>query len=202
MPPKVRITRQEILDAAVEIVRDHGEKALNARAVAAKLGISTQPVFSNYTSVESLKEEVIAYAHQQYGDYIRREMSSGEYPPYKASGVGYIRFAMEERELFKLLFMRDRSREMIGAEREEIRPLIELIQNGIGLSEADAYRFHLEMWVYAHGIATMVATAYLPWKWEDVSQMLTDGYEGLKERYRKRRSTDGGHSDRCPDKTV
>ena len=33
------------------------------------------------------------------------------YPPYKAMGMGYIRFAAEERELFRLLFMRDRSGE-------------------------------------------------------------------------------------------
>ena len=45
--------------------------------------------------------------------------------------------------------------------------------------------FHLEMWVYVHGIATMIATGYLNWEVETVSRMLTDAYMGLKERYAK-----------------
>ena len=48
-----------------------------------------------------------------------------------------------------------------------------------------AYFFHLEMWVYVHGIAAMIATDYLDWDEELISRMLTDAYEGMKERYKK-----------------
>lgn len=34
-------------------------------------------------------------------------MESGEYPPYKASGMAYIDFARREKHLFRLLFMRN-----------------------------------------------------------------------------------------------
>ena len=110
-------------------------------------------------------------------------MEAGEYPTYKASGIAYIRFAKEEKELFKLLFMRDRSFEQISDGKSELKPLIEIIMKNTGLSEQEAYMLHLEMWVYVHGIATMIATSYLAWNWSTISQMLTDGYEGLKERY-------------------
>ena len=112
-------------------------------------------------------------------------MSSGKYPPYKASGMAYIGFAREERELFKLLFMRDRSGERIEEDRESIRLLLELLQKNLGVSEDDAYLFHLEMWVYVHGIATMIATSYLDWDDEFVSRVLTDAYVGLKYRYQE-----------------
>lgn len=110
-------------------------------------------------------------------------MTAGEYPVYKASGMAYIRFAKDERELFMLLFMRDRSSEQTGDDKNEIKPLIEIIMKSTGLSEQDAYLFHLEIWVYVHGIATMIATSYLEWNWDTISQMLTDGYAGLKQRY-------------------
>ena len=64
-------------------------------------------------------------------------MAAGKYPVYKASGMAYIRFAKEERELFKLLFMRDRTGEKI-AEDEEIRPIIQIIMENTGWSEQKA----------------------------------------------------------------
>ena len=100
--------------------------------------------------------------------------------------MAYIRFARQERELFKLLFMRDRSGEVITEDRESIAPLIALIRKNLGISEEKAYRFHLEMWVYVHGIATMIATGYLDWDEEFVSKVLSDAYWGLIAHYRKK----------------
>lgn len=113
-------------------------------------------------------------------------MAEGKYPPYKASGMAYIRFAKEEKELFKLLFMRDRSGERVGENKEEIRLLLEIIRQNLGLREEDAYFFHLEMWIYVHGIATMLAISYLELDEEFISRVITDGYEGMKARYGKR----------------
>ena len=81
--------------------------------------------------------------------------------------------------------MRDRSGERIEEDRESIRLLLELLQKNLGVSEDDAYLFHLEMWVYVHGIATMIATSYLDWDDEFVSRVLTDAYVGLKYRYQE-----------------
>ena len=122
-------------------------------------------------------------ADNLYHSYLREDMDKGKFPPYKASGMAYIRFAMEEKELFKLLFMRDRSHEKISEQNEEIKPLIELIMKNTGISEEEAYLFHLEMWIYVHGIATMMATSYLEWDINFISKVLTDGYVGLKYRY-------------------
>ena len=132
-----------------------------------------------------VQQEVLKSANELYQSYLAEDMKSGKYPPYKASGMAYIRFAKEEKELFKLLFMRDRTHENIGDDKEELEPLLKLVQQKLGLNEEAAYLFHLEMWLYVHGIATMVATSYLEWNEEFISRALTDGYEGLKDRYVK-----------------
>lgn len=183
MPPKIRLSKPAILSAAVELVRESGPDALNARALAQRLGCSTQPIFSNYASMEALRTDVIAAGMERYHRYLAEDMGSGQYPPYKASGMGYIRFALEEKELFKLLFMRDRSGENITDDVEELRPILTLIQDKTGMSFARSRQFHLEMWIYVHGIATMLATGYLPWTMEDISAMLTDAFEGLRMRF-------------------
>ena len=93
--------------------------------------------------------------------------------------------------MFKLLFMRDRSHEAAENSHEQIRPLIQLIRQNTGLSEEEAFRFHIEMWVYVHGIATMIVTSYLDWDMDFVNEVLTDGYIGLKYRYCGKGKNDG-----------
>lgn len=183
MPPRVKITKENIILASVDLVRESGADALNARALAARLGCSTQPIFSNYTTMEDLRHDVILSANQLYRSYLQRDMEKGDYPPYKASGIAYIRFAREERELFKLLFMRDRSREQTDDSPNEMQDLLSIVRANTGLNEEQAYLFHIEMWIYVHGIATMLATSYLELDWDTISGLLTDAYEGLKSRY-------------------
>lgn len=185
MPPKAKITKEDIIAASIDIVRENGADALNARSVAKKLNCSTQPIFSNYSSMDELKADVIDYANNIHNEYLERAIQDNNYAPYiyKASGIYYIEFAKEERELFKLLFMRDRSKEKIKDEKEEIEWIIKIISADTGLSLDEAYMFHLQMWIYVHGIAVMFATSYLDWDWQTIDKMLTDAYMGLKYRY-------------------
>lgn len=183
MPPKVKITREDIVNVAVEIVRSQGPQAINARTVAAALNCSTQPVFSNFATMDALRLAVVEKADLLCGEYIRQEVEKGEYPAYKASGMAYIRFAREEKELFKLLYMRDRSEERIPETSELGDRMEDMVQHNTGLDGANAKLFHLEMWAYVHGIAAMFATGFLDLPWELVSKMLTDSYQGLRKQY-------------------
>lgn len=183
MPPKFKFTKAEITSAALNVTRKNGLSGLTARTLATELGCSAKPIFGLFKNMEEVQQEVYSSANDLYHSYLQEDMAKGEYPPYKASGMAYIRFAKTEKELFKLLFMRDRSHEKIEENMEEIRPLLELIMQNLGLSEEDAYLFHLELWLYVHGIATMAATSYLDWEDEFISRVLTDAYMGLKHRF-------------------
>ncbi len=193
MPPNFKFTKEEILKSALDITREKGMSALTARSLAAKLGCSVKPIFGLFRNMAQVQQEVFLAANSMYQNYLQEDMSKGEYPPYKASGIAYIRFAKEEKELFKLLFMRDRSSEEKKQNNEEIKQIIELIEKNTGLNKEDAYLFHIEMWLYVHGIATMIATSYLDWDMEFISKALTDGYIGLKYRYCKEGKSDGSN---------
>lgn len=183
MPPKFRFTRQQILDASLEVTRQKGASGLTARAVAARLGCSVRPIFSFFQNMQELQQAVLAAANGLYQSYLQQDMAAGRYPPYKASGMAYIRFARQEPELFKLLFMRDRTGEPKDENSQELQPLLDLIRKNTGMSQEDARLFHLEMWLYVHGIATMIATSYLNWDDDLVSRALSDAYFGLCSRY-------------------
>ena len=183
MPPKIRITREDILRTAVAIVRRDGADCINARSIAKELGCSTQPVFSNFSTMEELRTAVLTAADTLYQQFIDREIAAGKYPAYKASGMAYIRFAKEEKELFRLLFMRDRSSEPAQAENEGTKKIFDLVETSTGFRGEKAEFFHLEMWAFVHGIATMTATGFLELEPELVSEMMTDAYQGMKKRY-------------------
>lgn len=183
MPPKSKFSKAEIIDAALNLVRTDGAGALTARNLGKKLGASSSPIFTFFTSMEELQLEVMKAATSIYHKYLSDNMAQNKYPPYKASGMGYISFAKEEKELFKLLFMRDRTKEDHSERKDEIKPIIEIIMKNTGLSEEKAYLFHMEMWIVVHGMATMIATNYLEWDVEFMSQVLTDTYFGLKTQF-------------------
>lgn len=56
MPAVKKVPREEIVDAAVEVLREGGAAAINARSVAKKLGCSTQPIYLSFRSMDELKD--------------------------------------------------------------------------------------------------------------------------------------------------
>ena len=182
MPPKVKITKEDIINKGIVLVREHGAESFNARRIAAALGCSTQPIFSNFESMEDLYAQLITEAYKIYLDFIQNELKDGKYPPYKAYGMAYIRFAKEEKELFKLLFMRDRTGEELSTS-PDFEQSVEMIMKANNFSREIAKLMHLEMWACVHGIATMLATSFLSLDWELVCAMLTDMYMGLKAKH-------------------
>ena len=183
MPPKVKITKEDIVKTAVELVRADGESAINARAIAAALNCSTQPIFSNFSTMDELSEAVTAFAYDIYTGFIKNEVESEKYPQYKAFGMAYIRFAKEEKELFKILFMCDRRGADLSPTSDFDRS-VQIIMETNGLTKEKAELFHLEMWACVHGIAAMLVTSFLTLEWELISEMISDVYCGLRAKYR------------------
>ena len=190
MPPKVRITKEDIVKTTVELVRECGAQSINARAIATAIGCSTQPIFSNFRSMEELEEATVFAAHKIYLGYLSKESSLNKYPKYKSFGMAYVRFAREERELFKLLFMRDRCGEGFVS-TTDFEESVSMIVSSSGVSEEVARLMHFEMWSCVHGIATMIVTSFLSLEEELVSTMLSDVYQGIRAKHLSEEGNNG-----------
>lgn len=190
MPPKVKLTKEKVLAAAIDLVRAEGTDALNARSLAAMLGCSTQPIFSNFASMVELKEAVLSASYEIYAQRVREEIDRAEVPPYKASGIAYIRYAKDEPRLFSALFMRDRrleNKNELGHDPVTESALEHLMEN-TGVSYEVARAVHLELWIFVHGAASMYATGFFTMPLEAVSDMISDVYWGIlkyRKEYRK-----------------
>ena len=65
MPPKAKFSREEIIDAAINIVREDGFDALTSRALGTKLGSSARPIFTVFQNMEEVQQVVIITAKKK-----------------------------------------------------------------------------------------------------------------------------------------
>ncbi len=65
MPPKALFSKNDILQEAVFLVKNRGIEVLNARSLAAHLGISTTPIFQAFGRMEDLKMEIYSELLQE-----------------------------------------------------------------------------------------------------------------------------------------
>ena len=120
MPAKKKITKEAIIETVVEILRTDGFERLNAR-IAQRLGCSTQPIYSEFAGMEELKAALKEEAEKCYIENVRHYTERSEYSPYMAFGLGFIRFAGEDKALFRYLYMTDSHGEKPG--RTATRPI-------------------------------------------------------------------------------
>lgn len=153
------------------------------RTLAKACNCSTQPIYLSFSGADELKYEVKKRIIESYREYRKREIALNAYSEFKAVGMSYIRFAKEESQFFKYLFMRNRTGEKYdGIMESEFQTETAVLANLYNVKGNLANQLHIHMWVWVHGIATMYATGYLNWDWDTVSDMLTDAFLGIKSR--------------------
>ncbi len=184
MPPKVRFTKDDLLDAGLAIARRGGLEAINARALARELGCSTQPIFRAFDSMERVRAGVLERARAEYARFITGSAGLAA-TPYKAAGLAYVSFAREEPELFRMLFMCDQGKQT-PAEDQSLGYVLDALVARTGFTRERAEAFHLKQWVFVHGLAAMAATRYGELPPERLDALLTEQFEAsmLYERQR------------------
>ena len=174
MAPRNKFSREEMLQAALQIVRERGYAALTAQSMAEVLGTSTRPIFTCFETMEQVKAEVYAAALKAYDDYVRAGLR--EKIPFFGVGMQYIRFAKEEPELYRLLFLTQTQDPAYSAMRsmrhlqELVRPTLMEIYR-ITVEEADIY--FRDLWFVVHSLSTLIVTGDCPYSDREIGQILT-----------------------------
>ena len=174
MAPKNKFTKEEMVEAALRVVRAKGIGGLTAKTLADELGTSTQPVFTAFKSMDGVKQEVYAAAVRVYDGYTNAGLQ--EKIPFLGVGMQYIRFAREEPELYRLLFLtkptgkEHSAMKAMGHLQELVRPTLTAIYH-ISAEEADQYFRYL--WLVVHSLSTLIVTGDCPYSDLEIGQILT-----------------------------
>ena len=179
MPPKTKVSREMIVEAALEVIRERGFEGLNARTVAQRLGCSTQPVMYHFDTVEDLKRAAFARTDQLHGAYMMDV--SPEQDPVLGIGLNYIRWAVAEPQLFRFLFQSGYAEEgslLEMIDSEELVPVLEAMREGAGLSLEQTRSLFLTVALFAHGYASILANNGLEYDEKQIAEHLERAWNG------------------------
>ena len=179
MPPKTRVTESMIIDAAIEVVRRKGFESINARSVSEQLRCSTQPVMYHFSTIDNLKRAVYRHADQLHTKYLMNTPPGQD--PILGIGLNYIRFAVEEPQLFRFLFQSgyvEESGLLEMVDAEELLPVLAAMQEGAGLSLGQTKGVFITVALFAHGYASIIANNHLEFNEKLIARHLESAWNG------------------------
>lgn len=181
MPTKIRISKDMILDAAFEIVRQYGMEKLSNRELANKLKCSIRPIYYQFENVEEMQKELYIKIEKYFYEFLLDNMIDG-IPQYKQVGINYIKFAKKENKLFQTLFMSEtglRPDAFVSKAGDDYKEIEKLVKISTHLKEDDIKDFHTKMWIFCHGIATLVANNTINLTDDQIQQLLSYEFQAL-----------------------
>ena len=161
MPPKQKFSREDVIEAAFQIVRRHGWQGLSARAIAKELDASTRPIYDYFQSMKRIEMEVVKKALAVFVEFIGRDRTGDK---WLDQALGYILFAGTEKHLFRCIndethihYQKEFARQHWLALRDQLSD-DERFQ---GLPEKAIDRIRVVRWFLVHGIAFLAANGWM-----------------------------------------
>ena len=178
---KAKITKEIILDAAFEIVQKKGIGGLSNREIAKRLNCSIRPIYYQFKNVSELNKELYTKMGKYFYKFLFDNMND-DLPKYKQIGIKYVEFAKKEQNLFKLLFMSDSNYFMtsfVDRDEEDYDKLTKFIRLSTNLSDEEIELFHVLMWIFTQGIASLVASGTVKFKDNQIKDLLSYEFQAL-----------------------
>ena len=179
MPPRTRITEDTIINATIEVIRQSGLESLNVRTVAGRLSCSTQPVMYHFSTIENLKRAAYRQVDQLHTQYLMRVPPGQD--PILGIGMNYIRYAVEEPQLFRFLFQSGYAEEgslLEMVDSEALSPVLAAMAEGAGLSPRRARDVFVTVALFAHGYASIIANNHLAFDEKLIAEHLERAWSG------------------------
>lgn len=181
LPTTTKITKEMILNTAFEIAREKGFEKISNRELAKKMNCSIRPIYYQFKNVEELNKELYKKIERYFYEFLIDNMIK-DVPLYKQIGINYIKFAIAENNLFKFLFMtetKDETSAFITTDEKGFEEVVKAIKISTKLSDKDIKSFHIKMWIFAHGIATLSATKSVKFTDEQIQDLLSQEFQAL-----------------------
>lgn len=190
MPPIKKYAKEKIIEVAYNLAKNEGLNSINARRIAKELNSSVNPIFNNFKNMEELKNEVINRIYKLYKSYMLYTDSNEK--KYKQTGLNYIKFAKDNPEFFKIMFMQESPIDVeIFVMADNVGyDVIKKGQELTGFSFEEQKKFHSRVWIFTHGIATLVATKTISISDEEISKLLEETVRQMLKGYKLEKEDD------------
>lgn len=185
MPPKVKFTKDEIVNAALNVARAKGLAAVTTRDIAAELQVSTRPIFTYFKSMSEVREEILHAAEKSYQEYL--SVGLRENIPFFGFGMQHLRFACEEPQLYRMLFLdshagKNRAMTTLDQARSLVHDSVTKIYL---MDDKTADRLIRDMWLVVHSLGTLIVTGGCSYTMSEMGAILTGFCLSLCKAYKE-----------------
>ena len=164
--------REEILDATTDLLLETGHaKAVSIRAVAERVRITPPSIYLHFADKDALLDAVCARYFESLDEVMQSaaRAAPSTVEGLRAQGLAYVRFAMENPELYRIATMgegrpgSDVDMTLNSSAFVHMRSSIgALMAEGI-CPPGDSGAAALELWTVVHGVsALLISRPYLP----------------------------------------
>jgi AcrR family transcriptional regulator len=177
-PKQVDAFRQEILDAALHLIIEHGFSELSMRKIASRLGVTATTIYNYYASRDELYFFIRIRGFELLFESIANvyEAKNDPYEKLRAAVGEYVRFAIHNPDYYEVMFI---SRgvpkfldcigtpleKVAGREKEKSIKTFLFIAQGIAeylkISDAKARYLAIRLWTELNGVVSLLNSRLL-----------------------------------------
>ena len=183
MPRKVQFSREMIIDAAIEMIREQGSESINARDLGLRIGSSSRPLFTAFKNMNELLAAVRAEASERFLRYMKvaEETDNGE-PVSKRMGLRIVQFAYEEPNLYKFIHWS-------GGTMPDVAALSEIMagqyMRDYQLTHDEAKVFFRQMMIFSLGLCSMITHRVYNFSSDEIEYLLHTQFTATLAHFKK-----------------
>ena len=182
MPRKVQFTREMIIEAAIQMVREKGPECINARDLGDYMGCSSRPLFTAFRNMEELTDAVREEVSRRFAERVRiaRDTHSPE-PAAKRMGMCIVGFAQDEPNLYKFIHWRGSK---LVPFNDLSKIMIQQYQTDYHLSDEDAVAFFDHMMIFNMGLCSLITNGVRHFAQGEVERILLEQFTATLAYYK------------------
>ncbi len=172
MARKTQISKEVILQAALELPFVTGIQLSIFKTLSKEIGCSTQPIVWHFENMEGLCKALSEYANSQMCPSAENAIKA-----FEQVGAAFVHIAVTEPNLFRFLYLEGYSSlpsdnfDALVADKDNAI-LIKRISKQLAISEESAGRYLQNTIIYTHGIATIAATGLINASEEEMMKLV------------------------------
>lgn len=176
MARKAQISKEVILQKALEMLIRDGYSSINIKTLSSEIGCSTQPLVWHFGNMEGLRKALASYALT----YANQKIAPSAQDAAEALAqvvAAYVQIALREPNLFRFLYMNSDSSASLS-DNEELKSddsfgeLLRRLAASYQVSGEKIGRYLQHIIIYTHGIASLVVAGIVKASEEEVIQMI------------------------------
>lgn len=154
-----RITKNMIVDAALEIFRAEGFEAVTSRRIALRLGCSTQPIYFEYKNIDELKGDIIKKVVEQLGELFSSVSGDSDEFVYRSFGLSFLKFVQTDPFVFRQIYIVEGK---IGKQVDDLRmpKVLDILENKYGYKKETAIAINKMAACSLMGMAVFISSGY------------------------------------------